>query len=208
MMNTTTIISALDAEISRLSEVRNLLSGLGETSSRTGPSKGSLHNIHAALAEALPKRGPGRPKGSTNKAASLTPPDFARKPRVMSAEGKARIAAAQRARWAKQNGTSISATPTAGKKRSGKPDAKSIAAPAKQTTRKAASESSSNQPATKRSAASNKTSPKAASGKLPKQRLPKTVKPSTKKTASKKTTPASTSAPTLLSAFAPDAATE
>lgn len=64
-MSTTDLLSALDAEISRLQQVRAILAG---------------GSNHTAL-----KR--GRPAG---------------KRRTMSAEGRARIAEAQRKRWANQ----------------------------------------------------------------------------------------------------------
>jgi hypothetical protein len=71
-MDTTKILAEIDAEIQRLQHARTVLNG------------------------AAVKRGPGRPKGSTNGASSAAP-----KRRVMSAAGRARIAAAQKARWAK-----------------------------------------------------------------------------------------------------------
>ena len=85
-MNTNDIILAIDAEISRLQQAKALLT---QTSSPT-PAK----------------RKPGRPTGTsgTNKATSFNPADFdakATKRRGMSAAGRARIAAAQKARWAR-----------------------------------------------------------------------------------------------------------
>jgi hypothetical protein len=74
LMDTATIIEHLDAEISRLQQVRALL------------TDGDV------------RKGPGRPKvsGAISKpfAVKLTK-------RVMSAEGKKEIALAQKARWAK-----------------------------------------------------------------------------------------------------------
>ena len=64
-------------------------------------------------AGAEPVRRPGRLKGSSNKATSFNPEEFAPTKRTMSAEGKARIAAAQKRRWAAQK--------TAPAKRSSKP---------------------------------------------------------------------------------------
>ncbi len=66
-----------------------------------------LPEVCALLAdvEAPAKRAPVRPKGSTSSSTSFNPSDFTPKKRVMSAGGKARIAAAQRARWAKRNAT-------------------------------------------------------------------------------------------------------
>jgi hypothetical protein len=70
-MDTTQILTQLDEEIARLQQVRALLTG--------EPTK----------------RKPGRP---STRAAKVALPA---KKRTMSAEGRARIAAAQRARWAK-----------------------------------------------------------------------------------------------------------
>jgi hypothetical protein len=72
-MNTTEILSAIDAEISKLQQARSILGTYTEPS---------------AL-----KRGPGRPKKTATPVAAVSK-------RVMSAEGKARIAAAQKKRWA------------------------------------------------------------------------------------------------------------
>jgi hypothetical protein len=85
-MNTNDIILAIDAEISRLQQAKALLS---DTSSLTRS-----------------KRKPGRPTtaSGSGKATSFNPADFdakARKRRGMSAAGRARIAAAQKARWAR-----------------------------------------------------------------------------------------------------------
>lgn len=89
-MNTTGILSAIDGEISRLTQARSLLSGL-DSANPIAPST-------------APRR--GRPKGSENKATSFKPTEFsAPKRRTLSAAGKARIAAAQRERWARQHAT-------------------------------------------------------------------------------------------------------
>lgn len=72
-VNIQTIINDLDAEIARLTEARNLIAATTKTT--TGKKR-------------------GRPVGS--KVAKV-----AKKKRKMSAEGKARIIAAQKARWAK-----------------------------------------------------------------------------------------------------------
>jgi len=76
-MNTFEIVSALDAEIARLQQARNILEGIAGTA----------------------KRGRGRPaklQDSLNVILSAKPS----KKRTMSAKGRARIAAAQKARWA------------------------------------------------------------------------------------------------------------
>jgi hypothetical protein len=74
IMDTATIIEHLDAEISRLQQAK------------------------AVLTSTDVRKGPGRPKPSktASKLVSLEPTK-----RVMSAEGKSRIALAQKARWAK-----------------------------------------------------------------------------------------------------------
>ena len=74
-MTIATIVEELDAEISRLKQVRELL------------SKGSRFNVDKLTATAGQKRGPKGPLP---------------KKRVLSAEARERIAAAQRKRWAAQ----------------------------------------------------------------------------------------------------------
>jgi hypothetical protein len=73
-MNTNEIVSQIDREIARLTKAREL-----------------LQDVPA-------KRGPGRPRSD----AAITPVAKKKtKRRKMSAEARARIAAAQKARWAK-----------------------------------------------------------------------------------------------------------
>ena len=77
------IVEAIDQEISRLQQVRTLLAGDSTTDQ--------------------PAKSVGRPKGSTNQAKKKTPPAApADAHRNVSDEGRARIAAAQKARWAVQ----------------------------------------------------------------------------------------------------------
>ena len=76
-MDTSAILSAIDAEIDRLQQAREILAGLKSTS-----------------VDGLVKRGPGRPQVAT------VPPK--RKKRVLSEEARARIAAGQKKRWAAQ----------------------------------------------------------------------------------------------------------
>ncbi len=75
-MTTEEILQHIDEEISRLTEARNLIAGTAATKVSRGPRKG-------AVAVAKPKAA-------------------ARARRVISPEGRARIAAAQKLRWAKQ----------------------------------------------------------------------------------------------------------
>jgi hypothetical protein len=72
-MNTQEILSIIDGEITKLQQARALLNG---------------HSEPAAI-----KRAPGRPK-------KVVAPMKTVAKRTMSAEGKARIAAAQKKRWA------------------------------------------------------------------------------------------------------------
>ena len=73
-MTTQEIISAIDGEIIKLQQVRSLLT------------------IYSDPTSSIAKRGPGRPKKALE---TQTTPK-----RVLSAEAKARIAAAQKKRWA------------------------------------------------------------------------------------------------------------
>jgi hypothetical protein len=83
-MDTNDIVLAIDAEIAQLQKVKALLTGTDITV----------------------KRKPGRPAGASAlaNATSFNPVEFAEKPekrRTMGTEGRAKIAAAQKARWAK-----------------------------------------------------------------------------------------------------------
>lgn len=99
--------SAIDAEISRLTKVRTLLDGIGESSpSNSRPKVSSVQKAPTLGKPAEPTR-PGRPKGSKNKTVGFNPEASAAKRRVMSPAAKERIAAAQRARWTKQKGSAI-----------------------------------------------------------------------------------------------------
>lgn len=73
-MDTVSIIQEIDSEISRLQQARTILTGTAT------------------------KRSPGRPKQAKS---GLKTAAVESTKRVMSAEGKAKIAEAQRARWAK-----------------------------------------------------------------------------------------------------------
>jgi hypothetical protein len=100
-MNTFEIVSALDAEIARLQVAKSILQGIGATA----------------------KRGPGRPAKS-QAPLDLLPTAKPSKSRTMSAAGRARIAAAQKARWAARKKSTETVVPTAlglsAKKRSAK----------------------------------------------------------------------------------------
>lgn len=84
-MDFTSLISELDTEITRLQTIRAALAG--------------------SVATPVAKR--GRPKGSGNKPAVKTVPAK----RTMSAAGRARVAAAQKLRWAQKK--AIQAVPAA-----------------------------------------------------------------------------------------------
>jgi len=103
-MNTNELLAAIDSEISRLTQVRTLLNRVSYNSSSERPVVSTNRSTLTAARWSEPKRR-GRPKGSKNKATSFNPEEFSPKRRTMSVAGKGRIAAAQRARWAKQKGT-------------------------------------------------------------------------------------------------------
>lgn len=127
-MNKTEILSALDEEISRLRQARDLLADASLPLGGASAAKVAS----APASEPVVKRGPGRPKGSGSKSAtapakktlgrppskstSFDPKELAPKRRTMSPEGKARIAAAQRARWARQHGEAAAKGGSAGTK--------------------------------------------------------------------------------------------
>ncbi len=98
-MNTDQILSALDEEISRLNQIRELLQEIPSPVTR---ERGSAAVETASSFSDSVRRKSGRPIGSKNKAASSSTPVVARKRTGISPEGKARIAEAQRSRWAKQ----------------------------------------------------------------------------------------------------------
>jgi len=137
-MNTTDLLSAVDAEISRLTQVRTLLEEIGESSPGNSRSKVSSDQKPSSPGiSAEPKRR-GRPKGSKNKAVSFNPEEFAPKRHNISAAGKARIAAAQRARWIEQKGTATAkkAGTVVASKVSTRPAGKTKAAPAEKSVAK------------------------------------------------------------------------
>jgi hypothetical protein len=85
-MNTNDIVLAIDAEISRLQQAKALLT---DTSSLT----------HAKRKPARPVAAPGSGKATSSKPAEVNA--MSRKRRGMGDAGRARIAAAQKARWAR-----------------------------------------------------------------------------------------------------------
>ena len=113
-MNTAEILAAIDAQIAQLQQARGLIAG--------------------AVAVEPSGRRRGRPKGSTNK--PVAAPVKVMK-RVMSADGKARIAAAQKLRWAAQKRaatplklTAKKSAPKSAKKAAAKPESTKQALPA------------------------------------------------------------------------------
>lgn len=89
-MNQNEMIESLRAEIAKLQRVIDLLLDQPSTVQQV--------------------RRPGRPKGSSNRPTSFNPEESAPKKRTMSAEGKARIAAAQKKRWAAKKDSAAPAT--------------------------------------------------------------------------------------------------
>jgi hypothetical protein len=82
-MDVTQILSAIDAEISRLQQARNAVAALDGASP-------------------VPARRPGRPKGSQSAAPAAEAPAGKRK-RNLSPEGRKRIQEAMKRRWAERN---------------------------------------------------------------------------------------------------------
>ncbi len=119
-MQTSEIIATIDSEIERLRQAKTLLLGAAEA----------------------PAKRRGRPRGSAHHDSSAHQPLKAKTTkRSLSAEGKARIAAAQKARWA-------------AKRKNEKPASKTVKGTAtKATTRKAAKKKARTMPAKKRVAA-------------------------------------------------------
>lgn len=103
-MDTNSILALIGKEISNLQQARLLL----------------LDASVATTASVPTRKGPGRPKGSVSKATKVPK-------RILSEEGKRRIAAGQKARWSAQK-KSVKA---AGKKVSTKKTAKKAVAETK-----------------------------------------------------------------------------
>ena len=128
-MPTINILWEIDAEISRLQQVKELLSGTD-----TGAVK----------------RGPGRPIGS-GVAKKLTAAPVVQPRRKMSAAGRARIAAAMKMRWAKVR--------RAAKKAAKPTQASVVAAALPKTTAKKASKKSAPKKRAAKKRAAKKASP-------------------------------------------------
>ena len=107
-MNRSEILNALDTEIARLQQARVLLADSTQLLAAPSPAR----------------RGPGRPKGSRSVTAGEPQTSAPSAPkRTLSPEGKARIAAAQKARWAKLHkvaGKKVTSKKVASKKVEGK----------------------------------------------------------------------------------------
>jgi hypothetical protein len=96
-MDIASILATIDSQIANLQQARAALERVGDA----------------------PKRR-GRPKGSRKAVSSITPPIKASKKRGgMSPEGRARVAAAQKARWAAQKKLAVKSVPV-------KPQAKAV----------------------------------------------------------------------------------
>jgi hypothetical protein len=111
-MNLDRILSEIDLEISRLQQAKQLLS-------------------ENSLAGSVVKRGPGRPPATAKAATKHTTSALIEpKRRTMSAAGRARIAAAQKARWAKTKRAAKKATkPASSKKAAAKKTSKRMGRP-------------------------------------------------------------------------------
>ena len=104
-MNTNEILEAIDQEILKLQQARALLADAP-----------AVQAVKTAAAKPATGKRRGRPTGSVNKKSEVAAPVATKTAkRTMSAEGKARIAAAQKARWAKQKKASVPARSSAKK---------------------------------------------------------------------------------------------
>ena len=90
-MGSSEILASLDEEIARLEQARAALAGLGVV------------------------KGSRRPKNAKSKKAAAPLLSSTTKKRTMSAEGRAKIAAAQKARWAAQKKATAAAAKSAKK---------------------------------------------------------------------------------------------
>ncbi len=79
-MEVSNIIAEIDVQIQKLQQARNLLAG----------------------SEEAPRRGPGRPKGSTKAAVATAATPTGERKRKLSPEGRKRIAEAMKRRWAER----------------------------------------------------------------------------------------------------------
>lgn len=113
-MNTNEILEAIDQQIRQFQQARSLLA----------EAPADVPAIPATKQYTGKRR--GRPKGPVKTKAEVTA--LVATKRTMSAEGKARIAAAQKARWAAQKKASQPAK-TAAKKITGKASRKAVTAP-------------------------------------------------------------------------------
>ena len=86
-MSSETILSLIDAEIARLTQVRSILASAGSVSEKLIVSK---------IARV------GRPAKTAKAVKAIKATKAVRKKRVLSAEARKRIADAQRKRWAAQ----------------------------------------------------------------------------------------------------------
>jgi hypothetical protein len=126
-MDTNEILEAIDRQITKLQQSRAVLAGVATDVPAIATAKPSIGKRR------------GRPKGSVNKKPEAAAPVAKKGTRSpMSAEGKARIAAAQKARWAAQKKASEAAKPVA-KKTSAKASKKTAAATKKAVSGKRAS---------------------------------------------------------------------
>ncbi len=92
-MNTTELLSSIDAEIARLEEARALLAGQDGRIAKPARKKRSVMSAEARARI-----------GAATKARWAAGKMSGRKRHSMSTEARARIAAGQRARWAKLKG--------------------------------------------------------------------------------------------------------
>ena len=99
-MSSESILSLIDAEIARLSEVRALLATTGKVI--TELKKAPAAKAAGVKAPVAKKSAAKKPAAKTKAAAAKAPAEAKPKKRVLSPEARQRIADAQRRRWAAQ----------------------------------------------------------------------------------------------------------
>jgi hypothetical protein len=95
-MNTFDILFQIDAQIAKLQNAKAVLSTISDSPSTSTTGKRGRPKALGKKTALSVKRAPGLPKGSGTKVGAAP----VKGKRTMSPEGKARIAAAQKARWA------------------------------------------------------------------------------------------------------------
>ena len=103
-MDVSRILAEIDAQISKLQQARELLTGSAVKSSKGSDSPKASKGPGRPKGKKSPgrpkgKKGPGRPKGSKNTASVAAPDAASPRKRNLSPEGRKKIADAMKQRW-------------------------------------------------------------------------------------------------------------